>query len=936
MGNNQSASDAATPSSAARRIEQPHSRVVDEESAKPTRPSSSGNALRNFQQVAGLVRDKTRYLHLVMKQFRAHPRRGGILSWLHAERKTIFFFVLHFIATMITWQHFMYTKFKVQEAKVPKGANLYWWKRLVPPFEFGAMHAILLQMALLPLTMARHSVAMLSETFVAKLIPFQRMTAMHIHLGYTMVTMVFLSTVLFFIFFGQGCAQQHSGREPTPGGVKTFCDKMKSEIMCTGYGILGALLIVGATSYLRDKIRYEYFYVVHHLVFVMFALAIAHTLDDAARNKGQVRSQTFKWFAASLVWYFADRCFMVMGTVTMDVVEWRALGGDTVAADDTTAAAAADVKNDSERSSSQTRPVGSGKVLILRLRRPSHWKFRPGQYASLSASDILGGDLHWHPFSIASSPNEPTVDFYIEVQKEGSWTDRLWQAARRDPIAPPGPDGQDGVGVLNDSDNDNDNYHHHPPRRVRVQGPFGVALADFDDYKHIVAIGSGTGIVPMISLLKSTYAALFQLHPEAHARGTAELYERTREYFAAASKRRYSLGGAAWRRVFPSKAEEIARQIGANDDDVRSISRAQLGFRIKRLKESGSDSATFRGLIRSRDAALRAKAARAALLLLPVLEFTAAGFGLSWSVLHAEATPLGRVVSEDMKTALQAMQIAAVVTFGIFWFTRVSVKSEAWWADGIVLGASAAAVGLWSDMKEWAEFDVYQRLAFVALGSYRFARVWMHVSLSGDLFTEALRANREGAAAVPVDSFKLVFVTRNAFFAQHLWPELDRLWSRLESTWGKYSCKVSRIVVYVTERDVDARLSLEKSVEDTALYRSGALRFGRPSFPDELNAHMLDLVAKDKMAAGGNMASSTSTLVAFCGGPNLATCIDDSVNDAVAAVKMVAGESDHSMEFVSENFGHAGKMDLAKVKKSAEEAVAFERQFTFNTFERGR
>lgn len=50
--------------------------------------------------------------------------------------------------------------------------------------------------------------------------------------------------------------------------------------MCTGYGILATLLLVAVTSYKRDSIRYEVFYVVHHLVFVMFALAIAHTLDQ--------------------------------------------------------------------------------------------------------------------------------------------------------------------------------------------------------------------------------------------------------------------------------------------------------------------------------------------------------------------------------------------------------------------------------------------------------------------------------------------------------------------------------------------------------------------------------------------------------------------------------------------------------------------------------
>jgi hypothetical protein len=119
-----------------------------------------------------------------------------------------FFFMAHFVGTMLIWQHFAYSKFRAQESKVPEGANMYWWKRVVPPLEFGAMHAILFQMALIPLTMARHSLATASTTFLSQLVPFRRVTAIHIHLGYTLVIIVVLSTILFFIFFGQLCSQQ--------------------------------------------------------------------------------------------------------------------------------------------------------------------------------------------------------------------------------------------------------------------------------------------------------------------------------------------------------------------------------------------------------------------------------------------------------------------------------------------------------------------------------------------------------------------------------------------------------------------------------------------------------------------------------------------------------------------------------------------------------
>jgi nitric oxide reductase large subunit len=170
--------------------------------------------------------------------------------YIYGERKLFVFFMLHFVATMITWVHFALIKWEEQKASVPDGAPFYWWKRIAPPLEFGSMHAILLQMALIPLTMSRYSISALSESVLDRYVPLNRMVRIHIHLGYVMVGIIFFATVFFFAFFGLLCAN----------GDESFCDKFTSEIMCTGYGILGSLLIIGGTSYFRHNIPYEVFY----------------------------------------------------------------------------------------------------------------------------------------------------------------------------------------------------------------------------------------------------------------------------------------------------------------------------------------------------------------------------------------------------------------------------------------------------------------------------------------------------------------------------------------------------------------------------------------------------------------------------------------------------------------------------------------------------
>lgn len=214
-------------------------------------------------------------------------------TYLFAERKLFIFFLVHFMCTMIIWTHFALTKFTEQEEKVPVGAPRYWWKRLAPPLEFGSMHAILFQMTLLPLTMSRYSISALSDSILNRFIPLNRAVRLHIHLGYTMVTIVFFATVFFFAFFGLLCSEGdqsvsfHGGATlatrlylPAPvfeffvliflSSLVTcchpdlllaslqFCAKFTDEIMITGYFILAFLLTIGGTSFFRHSIPYEW------------------------------------------------------------------------------------------------------------------------------------------------------------------------------------------------------------------------------------------------------------------------------------------------------------------------------------------------------------------------------------------------------------------------------------------------------------------------------------------------------------------------------------------------------------------------------------------------------------------------------------------------------------------------------------------------------
>ena len=114
--------------------------------------------------------------------------------------------------------HFTLKKFDSQMEKVPSGAPFHSWNVGVPKFEFGMMHAILFQLAVLPLAMCRLSVASLSDALLCRFLPFNSMTDYHIAIWYIFVIFVLATVSVSFMFFGVICNS----------GDDSFCRKVWS------------------------------------------------------------------------------------------------------------------------------------------------------------------------------------------------------------------------------------------------------------------------------------------------------------------------------------------------------------------------------------------------------------------------------------------------------------------------------------------------------------------------------------------------------------------------------------------------------------------------------------------------------------------------------------------------------------------------------------
>lgn len=240
-------------------------------------------------------------------------------------------------------------------------------------------------------------------------------------------------------------------------------------------------MAVGVTSFLRYKIKYRVFYVFHHLVFLAYVITIMHTIDVVERKNGG-RSQTFKWFSASILLYVCDRAAMFLNHRYFSVVN---------------SASAIDTESKDR------------KLVILKVKKPDLFHFSPGQYVYLK---VPGVDNLWHPFSIGSGPESKTVDFYIKVyDSKSTWSGRLFQ-------------------MINQRQKDDREIAWHDDFgggssffgdiKVEILGPYGTPLAaNRSEYTRSLVIGTGTGFVPCMSALQEHTHQCLALDPTKYQQG---------------------------------------------------------------------------------------------------------------------------------------------------------------------------------------------------------------------------------------------------------------------------------------------------------------------------------------------------------------------------------------------------------------------------------
>ena len=108
---------------------------------------------------------------------------------------------------------------------------------------------------------------------------------------------------------------------------------------------------------------------------------------------------------------------------------------------------------------------------------PKGFSYTPGQYAELKLPAISAKE--WHPFTIASAPNEDPDNDYDEIvffiKNSGRWTGALAEYATAYDLS-------------------------KAPKKMFIRGPHGAPAMNYEEYKHIIVIGSGVGVTPLLSI----------------------------------------------------------------------------------------------------------------------------------------------------------------------------------------------------------------------------------------------------------------------------------------------------------------------------------------------------------------------------------------------------------------------------------------------------
>jgi NADPH oxidase 1 len=128
--------------------------------------------------------------------------------------------------------------------------------------------------------------------------------------------------------------------------------------------------------------------------------------------------------------------------------------------------------------------------------RKESMQYKAGQWLFLNCPTVSG--QQWHPFTITSCPQDDYVS--VHVRQVGDFTRELGNALGAGPAQNPFYEGLDPMGMYEVALDQGERF---PP--LRIDGPYGAPAEDVFNNEVAVLIGTGIGVTPFASILKTIW-----------------------------------------------------------------------------------------------------------------------------------------------------------------------------------------------------------------------------------------------------------------------------------------------------------------------------------------------------------------------------------------------------------------------------------------------
>ena len=465
-------------------------------------------------------------------------------------------------------------------------------------------------------------------------------------------------------------------------------------------------------------------------------------------------------------------------------------------------------------------------------------------------------DNHWHPFSIASAPESEYLEFCIEDCGEGSWTNKIVDSLQ---------------GVALDS------------IRIELLGPYGTSFSsDHDEFSHMVAIGTGTGIMPMLSLFRQHISSLLKLDTDKHIKESERKVAKINNIYLKTRESEKSLTS----KLFGSYNADI--DLECDDTKLQS---AGINVPTNDVNEDVIASIKEKAM-----AQVNLYILQVALSLVPILGVVTLGLSLSWNTLseHTIVVKGEEIPVEPLPGSREVLIVCTILMQLLVLIETIVIRSAArmsTFLDWIFITVGVFNTWYWLEKDLWCSFDHSQNLFYSLQIGYMTFRAWEIATNFGSSFFNSLSKYEQ--LSVP-QKFHLIWSSRSALLVSKILPDICSHWDELENKWGTEAIDLCQVSIYVTDKNQHLVHRLKEEVKHTSIAKKNWIKFERPNFPDILEDESIERIE-------GSLLCS-NTLVAFCGSKKLASTVHEAkVMCDMEAI--VSGNYGHVCQFESESYG---------------------------------